>query len=152
MLEQLAYLAQIVGVGFVVASLVYVGRQVKQNTETMRQNAAGYYLGLQERLCGEVASSREFAQQWLKAATDFDSLDDVDKQRVLLFEWRAFTGWNQLFQLRQNGLVPDSQWNELLWSMKNFGGRKSAGQAWSVFKGAFEPRFQDFVSRHMTSR
>jgi hypothetical protein len=149
MLEQLAYVAQIVGVGLVVASLVYVGRQVQQNTETMRQNAAGYYLGLQERLCGEVASSREFAQQWVKAAKHFDSLDEVDKQRVMLFEWRAFTGWNQLFQLRQNGLVPESQWHELLWSIKSFGSRQSAEQAWSLFKGAFEQPFQDFVSRQM---
>ena len=115
-LEQLAYLAQIVGVGLVVASFIYVGKQVRQNTEIMRQNAAGYYLSLQERLCRDVANSREFAEQWLKGASDFDSLDEVDRQRVMLFEWTAITGWNQLFQLREDGLVPDSQWHELLWS------------------------------------
>ena len=54
-LESLAYLADIVGVGLIVASLVYVGRQLRQNTETMRQNAAGFYLGLQDRLMGTGA-------------------------------------------------------------------------------------------------
>jgi hypothetical protein len=148
-LEQLAYLAEIVGVGLVVASLIYVGRQLRQNTQIMRQNAAGYYLNLQERLCGEVATNRELAEYWLKGATEFDSLDAVDKQRIMLFEWRAMTGWNQLFQLRQDGLVPDSQWNELLWSVKNFGARQSAREAWSVFKDAFGEPFQDFVSRQI---
>ncbi|MGD8809372.1 MAG: hypothetical protein PVG24_07185 [Gammaproteobacteria bacterium] len=147
-LEQLAYLAQIVGAGLVVASLIYVGRQLRQNTEIMRQNAAGYYLGLQERLCGEVANNRELAEYWLKGASDFESLDDVDRQRIMLFEWRAITGWNQLFHLRKDGLVPDSQWNELLWSVKNFMARQSAREAWTVFKGAFGKPFQDFVSSH----
>jgi hypothetical protein len=148
-LEQLAYLAQIVGAGLVVASLVYVGRQLRQNTAIMRQNAAGYYLGLQERLCGEVANNRELAEYWLKGASDFESLDDVDRQRIMLFEWRAITGWNQLFHLRKDGLVPDSQWNELLWSVKNFMTRQSAREAWTVFKGAFGKPFQDFVSSHI---
>ena len=149
MLEQLAYLAEIVGTGLVVASLLYVGREVRQNTETMRQNAAGFYLSLQERLCGEVANSREFAERWLKGASDFESLDGVDRQRMMLFEWRAFTGWNQLFQLRRDGLVPDSQWHELLWSIKNFGSRQSAREAWVIFKGAFGEPFQAFVAEHM---
>ena len=149
-LEQLAYLAQILGVGLVVASLIYVGRQLKQNTETMRQNAAGYYLNLQDRLCGEVSNNRELAECWHKAASDFASLDEVDKQRAILFEQRAIAAWNQLFLLRQDGLVPDSQWQELIWSVKHFGSRQSARQCWSVSKASFGKPFQDFISEHMT--
>jgi len=52
---------------------------------TMRQNAAGYYLSLQERLCGEVANNRELAEYWLKGASEFDRLDEVDRQRMMLF-------------------------------------------------------------------
>jgi hypothetical protein len=148
-LEQLSYLSQIVGVGLVVASLIYVGRQLKQSTETMRQAAAGFYLNLQDRLCGEVANSRELAERWLKGASEFDSLDDVDKQRVILFEQRAITGWNQLFLLRQDGLVPDSQWKELIWSVKYFGSRQSARVSWSISKDSFGKPFQAFVAEHM---
>lgn len=35
-LEQLAYLAEVVGVILIVASLIYVGKQLKQNTEFLR--------------------------------------------------------------------------------------------------------------------
>lgn len=148
-LESLAYLAQIIGVGLVVASLVYVGRQVRQSSETMRQNAAGYYLGLQDRLMQEVANNREVAEFWCKGAAEFDTLDEVDKQRLMLFEQRAIAGWNQLFLLRRDGLVPDSQWNELLWSVKHFGSRQSARETWNLFKASFGKPFQDFVSEHM---
>ena len=148
-LEQLAYLAQIVGVGLVVASLVYVGRQLKQTTETMRQTAAGYYLNLQDRLCSDVASNREFAERWVRGAADFDSLDDVDKQRVILFEQRAIAAWNQLFLLRQDGLVPDSQWQELIFSVKHFGSRQSARASWSVSQASFGKAFQAFMAEHI---
>ena len=148
-LEQLAYLAQIIGVGLVVASLVYVGRQLRQNTETMRQNAAGYYLNLQDRLCGEVANSRELAECWLKGASDFDSLDEVDQHRVILFEQRAIAGWNQLLLLRQDGLVPDSQWQELIWSVRHFGSRQSAQASWKVSKDSFGNAFQEFMGEYM---
>jgi hypothetical protein len=84
--------AEIIGVGLVVASLVYVGRQLKQNSEIMRQNAAGYYIGLQGRLCGEVANNRELAEYWFKGAGQFGSLDEVERQRVMLFEWQAISG------------------------------------------------------------
>ena len=148
-LESLAYLAQIIGTGLVVASLVYVGRELRQNTETMRQNAAGYYLGLQDRLMQEVANSRELAEYWCKGAAEFDALDEVDRQRVMLFEQRAIAGWNQLFLLRQDGLVPDSQWKELLWSVQHFGSRQSARASWSLFKDSFGKPFQNFVAEHM---
>jgi len=150
-LEQIAYLAQIFGVALVVASLVYVGRELRQNTETMRQNAAGYYLNLQDRLCGEVANNRELAECWYKGASDFFSLDEVNRQRVILFEQRAIAAWNQLFLLRLDGLVPDSQWHELIWSVKHFGSRQSAKECWSVSQGSFGKPFQDFISEHMNS-
>jgi len=149
-LEQLAYLAQILGVGLVIASLIYVGRQLRQNTEIMRQSAAGYYLNVQDRLCGEVANNRELAECWLKGATRFDRLDEVDQARMVLFDQRALAAWNQLFLLRQDGLVPESQWQELLWSMKHFGSRQSARASWKVSKDSFGKPFQDFVSEHMS--
>ena len=148
-LEHLANLADIIGLGLVIASLIYVGKQLRQNTDTMRLNAAGSYVNLQERLCGEVANSRELAEFWQKGAAQFAELDEVDRQRLLLFEWRAITGWNQLFHLRQEGLMPESQWNELVWAIKSFGARQSARESWRVFKGAFGKDFQDFVAEYL---
>ena len=149
-LEQLAYLAQIIGAGLVVASLIYVARQLRQNTQAMRQNAAGYYLNVQDQLCGEVANNRDFAECWHKGAAQFSALDEVDKTRVILFEQRAIAAWNQLFLLRQEGLVPDSQWQELIWSVEHFGSRQSAKACWNVSKDSFGKPFQDFVSEHMS--
>lgn len=148
-LEQVSYFAEILGVGLVVASLIYVGKQLRQTTDAMRMTAAANYVSLQERLCGEVANNRELAEYWYKGIADFDSLDEIDRQRLILFEWRAITGWNQLFQMRQDGLMPDSQWNELLWSMRNFGQRQSARAAWLVFSDAFEPPFRSFAAKYM---
>lgn len=40
-LEQMSYIVEIIGVIAVAASLIYVGKQIQQNTKTMQVNAAG---------------------------------------------------------------------------------------------------------------
>lgn len=150
-LEQLAYLAEIIGIVVVVVSLIYLARQLRQNTEALRVGAAGSWVGLTERLCSEIATSREVAEYWLKAgsSSEFDRLDEVDQQRAIMFEWRAITNWNQWFRLRRQGLMPDAQWNELIWLIQNLGRRRAIQEAWSTFKGGYDQSFRDFVSRHL---
>jgi len=74
-------------------------------------------------------------EQWAYLAQIIGvGLDEVDRQRV---------------QLRQDGLVPDSQWQELLWSSRNFGARQSSRETWTAYSGAFGKPFQDFISEQM---
>lgn len=150
-LEQLAYFAEIIGVGAVVVSLIYVGRQLRQNTEMLRVGAAGSWVGLTERLTSEITTSREVAEYWLKAGSSsaFDDLDEVDQQRAIMFEWRAITNWNQWFELRKQGLMPDAQWNEMIWLIRNLGHRRAVQEAWRAFEGGYDQAFRDFVSRHL---
>jgi hypothetical protein len=149
-LEQLAYLAEIVGVVGVVVSLLYVAKQLRQNTEMLRVSAGGTWVALTERLVAEITTSREVAEYWVKAgpSAQYDSLDEVDQQRAMMFEWRAITNWNHWFQLRKQGLMPDAQWNELIWLIQNLGRRRAVREAWKAFKGGYDHSFQDFVSGH----
>lgn len=149
-LEQLAHLAEIMAAVAVVVSLIYVGRQLRQNTEMLRVGAAGSWVGLTERLVSEITTSREVAEYWLNAgpSSAFDSLDEVDQQRAIMFEWRAITNWNQWFELRKQGLMPDPQWNEMIWLIQNLGRRRAVREAWRAFEGCYDQSFRDFVSRH----
>ena len=149
-LEQLAHLAEIIAAVAVVMSLIYVGRQLRQNTEMLRVGAAGSWVAVTERLVSEITTSREVAEYWLKAGSSsaFDSLDEVDQQRAIMFYWRAITNWNQWFELRQKGLMPDPQWNELIWLIQNFGRRHALREAWRTFEGGYDQSFRDFVSHH----
>ncbi len=144
-LEQYAYLAETVGVVLVIASLVYVAQQLRQNTNMMRVNAASEWLQRDYDIAASILDSREFAEIWVKSGLEFESLDAVDKQRMLIFERRAFGLWHELFSLREQNLLPDAPWQEHAWVIQNLGNRQSTREAWRVFHDSYEKPFQEFV-------
>ena len=151
-LEQYAYLAEIIGVILVIASLIYVARQLRQNTEAVLSESANNLVQLTLHMGGEVATDREVAEYWVKGADNFDALDDVDKQRAIMFEYRAIQAWSHFFRLRQKGVMPDAQWDELVWFIKNFGGRRQdVREAWKVFKGGYPEAFRAFLRPYLES-
>jgi hypothetical protein len=100
-LEQWAYLGDIAAAIAVIASLIYVARQLKQNTNAMIVNNAHNFVEFNNRLNTPMATNREFAELWVKAGTDFDDLDAVDNQRLIVWEFQAIAAWSNFFNLRQ---------------------------------------------------
>ncbi len=49
-------------------------------------------------------ANRELAEIWVKGESDFDILDEVDRQRLMFFERRAIVWWHHTFQLHRRGL------------------------------------------------
>ena len=144
-LEQYANLGEIIAALAVVASLAYVARQLGQNTAMMRVNAASEWVERDYEIAAPFIESRELAEIWMKAGVEFESLDAVDKQRILFFERRAIILWHHLFQLRNQNLLPDAVWREHTWVIQNIGRRQAIRESWQVFKDAYETSFQDFI-------
>ena len=148
-LEQWAYLAEIIGVILVIASLVYVAQQVRQNTEMMRASHSSDLVNINMGLVTRLTEDRDLTELWLKAESEFDTLEPTDQQRMIIFEWRAIQAWHNWFNLRQKGLVADSQWNELVWHFENIGRRQSVREVWRTFKGGYTEQFQVFMAQYL---
>ena len=144
-LEQFASLAEIIGLLLVFASLIYVARQLNQTTTMMRVSASGERLQRDTDIVNSIVHSREVAEFWMKGATEFQSLDEIDKQRLVFFERRAILHWHNMFGLREHNLVPDSDWLEMKWIIQNIGRRQSIRESWKIFKDSFQKPFQDFM-------
>ena len=144
-LEQLASLADVIGVLLIVASLVYVARQLRQNTEMMRAAASSGRVERDYQIVSSIVDSREIAEMWEKGDKDFDRLDEVDRIRMLFFERKAIGLWYHDFQLHERKLLPDADWHEHTWVIQNIGRRQSIRAAWQAFRGAYEPAFQEFM-------
>ena len=144
-LEQFASLAEIFGLLLVFASLIYVARQLNQTTTMMRVSASGERLQRDTDIVNSIVHSREVAEFWMKGATEFEDLDEVDQQRLIFFERRAILHWHNMFGLRQQQLVPDSDWTEMQWIIQNIGRRQSIRESWKVFRDSFQKPFRDFM-------
>ena len=144
-LEQWASLAEIIAAIAVVASLIYVARQLNQTTEMMRVNASNDRVHRDFELVSSVIGSKEVADVWVTGASRFDSLDEVDRQRAIFFEYRAIAIWHNVFSLRQQNLYPDSDWRWNEWMIRNLGQRQAVREAWRLFKGAYDRPFRNYI-------
>ena len=150
-LEQYAYIAEIIGVILVIASLIYVAQQLHQTSEMMRATHANDLVNINMGLVTPLTSDHDLAQLWINAGSNFDKLESTEQQRMILFEWRAIQAWHNWFNLRQKNLISDSQWGELIWIFENIGRRQSIQEAWKVFGGSYTQQFQDFMAGYLKS-
>ena len=148
-LEHYAYLGEIVAALAVIASLVYVARELRQNTNQTRIAVAGSQVAITRHMVSPIIQDRKLAELWVKGASEFDSLDEVDQQRLILFEWQAIDAWNNSFQLHRQGLLSDQEWRYQKWVYKNIGKRQAIREAWQVFKESYEEPFQDFMAEYL---
>jgi hypothetical protein len=150
-LEQYASLADIVGVTLIIASVVYLARQVKLSAAMMAASASAERVQRDFDLTTAVSGDREFAQIWAKGRSELDSLDEVDRIRVQMFMRRVLVHWHNMYQLRRQKLLADADWNELKWLMQFFSSQQSLRETWEVFKPSFEPGYQNFVEERFSA-
>lgn len=149
-LEDYSYLADIIGVVLVIASLIYVARQLNQTVEMLRINASHERLQRDTELSSAISGSQEFAELWAKGGSDFTKLSDIEQLRLVFFERSAIAHWHNMFALRRRNLVSDADWNEMVWIIRNLGARREAVlQAWNVHKAAFSEPFQTFLDENL---
>jgi len=152
MLEQFYYVGELIGVAVVVISLIFVGKEIHQNTNQLKASAANNWVELQNVMITGMVENREVAELWLKASNDadFESLDEVDQFRATMFEFRALSAWNNLFYLRQQKVLPDAQWNEMIGVMKQLGQRRAFRECWKNNAEVFEMPFREFVGPYLS--
>jgi hypothetical protein len=89
-LEQYSDLSQIIGAVAVVASLIFVGVQLRQNTKAVRApTSQAHAVGYQQIIAG-ISNSGEFASIWRRGLADFQALDDDERARFLAFTSTLF--------------------------------------------------------------
>jgi hypothetical protein len=149
-LEQYAAIAEIIGVILIIASLVYVARQLGQNTKMMRADAAGQRVQRDAELNFRVSDNNDgFTEIWLKGITALDSLSEAERIRLIFFNRSAIVHWHNMFSLRSQNLLPDSAWNEMTWLIRHIGLRQDLLEAWRMFKGSFDKPFQEFLDSEL---
>jgi hypothetical protein len=80
-LANLASIAEIIGVIGLIASLIYVGKQLQLNREQLKADAEGRYYAWVDQAFSRIALDRGFAEVWNRG-TALHELDEVDRERL----------------------------------------------------------------------
>ena len=104
--EQISYLAQIVASVAVVASLIFVGLQIKQNTAALQRNEHNSTMAQWTVIRMAIVKHRDIAELMTAGLHGERALDAADQLRLeqMLQEnaWAAFHIWDRT----QRGIFP----------------------------------------------
>lgn len=148
-IQNLANLAEIVGVSGLIASLIYVGRQVQQTNVQMKIAASSEHVGIFTHVWFGLANDRALAEFWRKGESDFTSMDATDQMRILTFETAGLALWSHFFHLHEKGLLSERAWKEQLRDVETVSGRESMREAWKLNKGRYSDSFQRFLAKYV---
>ena len=128
----------------VIATLFYLARQIRQNTETGRDAAVLNAISDFAHGTEELNRDPELVRIWFEGRKDFKNLEQIEKQRFALYLTSAFHRHEVvLYQSRQGKL--DEMAVGGLWAQMEYAfGGQGTRDWWSQSRNLFNPEFQAY--------
>lgn len=131
-LEQWAFVAQIVSAIAVIASLVFVGFQLKHATAAIRATSSQAHSSLYTGLVQSIIDNADFARLW--------SIGLTEPKRLTEDEWVRFVAYaSALFRLYEssrvqwsNGRLDEEHWRTIERQAADFGHLPGLQLAWEL--------------------
>lgn len=149
-LDQFANIAEISAAVLVIASLVYVGRQIKQNTQSMRLETVQAISSEWNKWYDMVTPHTELVDIYSRGVFDFDALNKTEQMQFIFMTTRIFrTLYEQYFQWRE-GAMPEAIW--MSWHRQFNDAMQYPGwqAVWSRRRHWFDEGFQSVIDGCIT--
>ena len=109
-LEKASYCSQIVAAVAIVVSLIYVGRQISDNTTEVRNSAARDLIVFAQELDTWLVTNGDLADILIAGGNEYESLSPAHKLRFDNYVRTSLNLWERAFYYRQDGLLDDDGW------------------------------------------
>ena len=135
-LENIYFVTQIIAALAVIASLLYVGAQLKQNTQAIRAAAVQSITETVATNATNIAANPENASLFSRGLTDYAALTGTERAQFVQLMNGIFLSQDSIFWLYSNGSFPEELWQ------REFGGLR----AWLSTPGGKAAWDQAFLS------
>jgi hypothetical protein len=143
-LEQWSYLAQIIGAIAVVASLVFVGVQLRQNTKAILTQTSQTHSALYHSIIAGLSENGEVARIWRVGLLDFQSLSPDDRVRFLAFVSTLFRYYEASHVQSQRGLLDADHWRTIEQQVTDLACQPGVKAWWQLRRHWHSRAFQDW--------
>ena len=142
--DALAAVGELIGAVAVLASLLYLANQVRQNTEVARSAARQ---GIAESAMSEVSSIIDNADlaRLLFREISGETLEDHEDYRVQLFTFRSLRFYENCHYQYRNGMLEDEEWEAFRYNLSLLFELRMYNHFWVGHERQFTPVFRAFV-------
>ena len=110
-LSEWANVAEIIAAMVIVISLIYVGLEVNQNTQALRNEVHQNVMAILSEQQNVLVTDAEFHRIFATAEISPAELTDLEWSRFEEFLYVRFGVWEYLFVSYQDEAIPDSVWS-----------------------------------------
>lgn len=143
-LEQASYLGQIVGAIAVVASLLFVGVQLRQNTGAVRASASQSHSAVYHGIIASIVDDAGFARIWRRGLEDLASLDPDERVRFVAFASTLFRFYESSHVQWLRGQLDQEHWHTVEQQALSLRGQPGIGVWWQLRRSWHSKPFQDW--------
>lgn len=143
--EAFGAIGEFVGAIGVIASLLYVGVQVRQNTRSVRAATYDSLVRSNGEWLKALIADPDLASGFEVAVADWGNVDEVERPRTMYLITQLFRHWeNAYFQYRQGTLAP-AMWRTWERIILSYFHQPGLQQWWRLRRAAYSEEFRDFL-------
>jgi len=116
-LEQVYFIGQTIAAIAVIISLIYVGFQVRQNTQATQVSAAQAFVDAYNTFTSVLTDTEDVADIFLRGSNDFQSLSNTERLRFTAAMGQLFRLFQAAHIQWQKSALDDDLWSGLLVAM-----------------------------------
>jgi len=142
----------IIGSIAIVASLLYVARQMR---EALRQRGIESYhsvLSGVDEVCKLMAHDHANSDIWWRASKGLANLTDAERVRYFAMLFILFRSWEKAFRYRNEGELDDWGADVITKPMVDFAMSDGVREYWALRKRWYAADFGDWVDKQMKER
>ena len=110
-LSEWANIAEIIAAGVIVASLVYVGYEIKQNTKALQTDSYQNVLAKIQELNVTLATDEEFHRIFRMGEQSPSELSESEWARFTQFNFSMMGLWEYMYLGKQNNSITPAVWS-----------------------------------------
>jgi hypothetical protein len=145
-LNELGSLGEFIGAIAVVASLIYVGIQLRQNTAAIKITTAQAFTDTWNGYISTLNLSPQLADIFYRGLTGTSQLKGGELIQFYAFLSQAFTTYQSFFLQRQKGVVDEGSWTSYVHAILDLMASKGVREYWEWRHHWYTKEFQDHVN------
>ena len=137
--------AQILGGIGVIASVIYVGIQIRNNARALRAATYQQLSAISIQSWISMGQNSETVGLLLRGMDDFSSLNRVDKARMRFITMGYVKGFENAWFQNKIGTLHEGDWKASTSDLNSFFSTPGTQAVWPIVKNRFNPEFVEFL-------
>ena len=143
--EAMSSIAEVVGAIAVVASLVFVGIQLKSNTKALRLSFTNGAVASFKESLSRLAEDEQVSEILFRGVPDADALEGLDLYRFTLQIQAYFLDYSNFYLHYRSGALDEETFEALDSQMRNFCNTPGLSAYWRRSGNNYPARFREYM-------